>query len=102
MALAPVLYWGVRALSFLAVVPLALGWLARFEVNNFIIFAAQEPALMIVKSVLLKGTGGGDWAVLLVFFVAPSVTLTGIVIVGVWLRKRAPRLYAVATRGRSP
>jgi hypothetical protein len=67
---------------------------------SFMIFVAQEPLLTILKRVCLRALGGSDAAMLVVFFVAPVLTLMIVVSTAALLRRCAPRPYARLTGGR--
>ena len=67
---------------------------------SFFIFVAQEPLLTMIKRVGLRVLGSGDAAMLLLYFLAPSLTLVIVVGVAAALRRSLPTPYAWLTGGR--
>lgn len=67
---------------------------------SFMIFAAQEPLLTMLKRVGLRTVGSSDPGTLAVFIVAPLCTLLIVVGAAALLRRYVPRPYAWLTGGR--
>ncbi len=75
----------------------AVVWAAGF---SFFLYAAHEPPLMIAKRLLTRWTGGpptGDARLLIVYFVAPVVTIAVCLGAGWALRRWARPAYALLT-----
>jgi hypothetical protein len=101
-----------KALMALAVAAIWLGYetyLQRFEGSrpvvallpfSFFIFAAQEPLLSMIKRTALKGFGVTDATLLVVYVLAPVLTLAIVVTAAAAMRRYLPRPYAYLTGGR--
>ncbi len=101
-----------KALMCMAVAAVWFGYetyLERFETTrlvtlllpfSFLIFAAQEPLLTILKRVGLHILGSSHWALLVVYFGAALLTLAIVIGVGALMRRYVPTAFAWLTGGR--
>ncbi|NLE22458.1 MAG: acyltransferase [Actinobacteria bacterium] len=101
-----------KGLMCLAVAAVWFGYeayISRFETTRlvtlllpygFLIFAAQEPLLTILKRVGLKVLGSSPWALLAVYFGSALLTLVVVVGIGALMRRHAPAAFAWLTGGR--
>lgn len=76
---------------------LALYPLTRF---SFFLYVSHEPLLTVVKKILFMLPGHGPMKALLVYFAAPTITISACFAVAAWLLRHAPRTYSLLTGGR--
>lgn len=76
------------------------GWLLWLCGFTFFIYAAHEPMLTIFKKILFVIFGTQQNAALVVYFLAPTLTLCGTVVLGWILRNMAGKFYELITGGR--
>lgn len=66
---------------------------------SFFIYVAHEPLLTVVKKILLYMGHSSIW-ILLVYFIAPVITISICIIIGRMLRGYFPKFYAFISGGR--
>ena len=66
---------------------------------SFFIYVAHEPLLTVIKKLLLC-IGGSPIMILIIYFMAPLITICVCVVIGCLLKDRFPKFYAFISGGR--
>lgn len=72
----------------------------NLSMTTFFIFASHEPILTIVKKILFIVFGTTEVAAIIVYFLAPLVTITLVYFIAMGLKKYATSFYQTVTGGR--
>lgn len=71
-----------------------------FAKMAFLIFVAHAPTVRIIGARFIKLFGPSELSALLAYFLAPVITISLVVIVGMAVKRRATPIYLVLTGGR--
>ncbi len=103
----PIILLGVSAiwLAYDALVPAGFSlrrhaWLDAACNFTFFVYLFHEPALNVVRKLLVVATGKNSPGYLLSYLLSPWLFMVLATVAGIYLKKLAPRLYAVAVGGR--
>lgn len=66
---------------------------------SFFVYVAHEPLLTVIKKILLYMGHSSIW-ILLIYFIAPIITISICITIGRILRKYTPKFYAFISGGR--
>ncbi len=67
---------------------------------SFFLYVFHEPVLTIVKKASLNIIGAGEMTALLIYIIAPVITISISILVGYFLKRNMPNFYKIITGGR--